>query len=105
MQKRETTEMLRTRQTAAKVSTSTVLPDGMYIFRPKIPIWVNFGRSCNGRCWYFYVLFVYFAAKWYILCPFGTFSGRLVYFSRVGILYREKSGNPALQMKTFFPAC
>jgi hypothetical protein len=21
-----------------------------YIFRPKIGIWVNFGRSCNGRC-------------------------------------------------------
>jgi hypothetical protein len=21
-----------------------------YIFKPKIPIWVNFGESCNGRC-------------------------------------------------------
>jgi hypothetical protein len=20
------------------------------IFKPKIPIWVNFGGSCNGRC-------------------------------------------------------
>jgi hypothetical protein len=28
-----------------------VLPDG-FIFRPKIAIWVNFGGSCNGRCWY-----------------------------------------------------
>jgi hypothetical protein len=23
-----------------------------YTFEPKIPIWVNFGSSCNGRCWY-----------------------------------------------------
>jgi hypothetical protein len=29
-----------------------------YIFKPKIQIWVNFGRSCNGRCWYLYVHFV-----------------------------------------------
>jgi hypothetical protein len=44
-----------------------------YIFKPKIPIWVNFGASCNGRCWYFYGYLVYFTAKWYILRPFGTF--------------------------------
>jgi hypothetical protein len=25
------------------------LPD---FFKPKIPIWVNIGGSCNGRCWY-----------------------------------------------------
>jgi hypothetical protein len=35
-----------------------------YIFKPKIPIWVNF---CNVRCWY-------------ILWPFGIFCGHLVYF-------------------------
>jgi polyferredoxin len=28
------------------------------------------------------------------LCPFGTFYGNLVYFSRFGMLYRDKSGNP-----------
>jgi hypothetical protein len=33
-----------------------------YIFKPKIPIWVNFVVSCNGRCWYF-------------LWPFGICSG------------------------------
>jgi hypothetical protein len=26
------------------------LPDGTYIFEPKIPIWANFGGSCNGSC-------------------------------------------------------
>jgi hypothetical protein len=44
---------------------STVLPDGIHIFKPKIPIWVNFDGPCNGRyC--------------YILRPFGVFYGHLV---------------------------
>jgi hypothetical protein len=38
-----------------------------FVFKPKIPIWVNFGGSCNGSCWY-------------ILWPFGLFYGHLVYF-------------------------
>jgi hypothetical protein len=65
-----------------------------YIFKPKISNWVNFGRSCNGRCWYFYGHFVYFRAKWYILSPFCTFCGHLVYFSSFGKFYRDKSGKP-----------
>jgi hypothetical protein len=44
-----------------------------FIFKPKILIWVNLGRPCSGRFWYFYVRFVYFTAKWYILWSFGTF--------------------------------
>jgi hypothetical protein len=63
------------------------LPDGIF-FKPKIPIWVNLGGSCNGRCWY-------------VICPFGLFYGYLVYFGviwliifRFGMLYQEKSGNP-----------
>jgi hypothetical protein len=49
-----------------------------HIFEPKIPIWVNFGGSCNGRCWYilwpfdlFYSRLVYFAAIWYIWYKIG----------------------------------
>jgi hypothetical protein len=38
-----------------------------HIFKPKIPIWVNFGGSYNGRCWY-------------ILWPFDYFKGHLSYF-------------------------
>jgi serine/threonine protein kinase len=34
-----------------------------FLFEPKIPICVNFGGSSSERCWY-------------ILCPFGEFSGR-----------------------------
>jgi hypothetical protein len=52
------------------------LPDGTV--SSKIPIWVNFGGSYNGRCWYivwplgiFYSHLVYFVAIWYILWPFG----------------------------------
>jgi hypothetical protein len=59
----------------------------MYIFSPSgwclvyIPIWVNFGGSCNGKCWC-------------ILLPFCQFYGPLVYFKpiwyfspRLGIFY------------------
>jgi hypothetical protein len=38
-----------------------------HFFKPKIPIWVNLGGSCNWR--------------WsYIICPIGLFYGYLVYF-------------------------
>jgi hypothetical protein len=92
-----------------------------HIFKPKIPIWVNFGGSCNVR--YISILLVhsvYFTDIWYILWPFGIFYGCLVYFSRFGMffvantfqiqpfhkglatqaetrfgmLYQEKSGSP-----------
>jgi hypothetical protein len=43
-----------------------------YIFKPKIPICVNFGGSCNGRCW------VNFLAFWYNSWLFGIFCGHLV---------------------------
>jgi hypothetical protein len=64
-----------------------------YIFKLKIPMWVNFGGACNGRCWYiFWTIYIW---------PFGVFYGNLVYFVviwyiflRFGVLYREKSGNP-----------
>jgi hypothetical protein len=42
----------------------------------------------------FYSLSVYFTGIWSILLPFGIFYGYLVYFSRFGMLYRDKSGNP-----------
>jgi hypothetical protein len=36
----------------------------------------------------------------YILRTFGIVRGNLVDFSRFGILYQEKSGNPARGLKT-----
>jgi hypothetical protein len=60
-----------------------------HILKPKILVWVNLGMSCNGDVGIFYSQFVFFAAKWYILWPFGIFCGNMVYFSRFGMLYRE----------------
>jgi hypothetical protein len=71
----------------------------MVDFQTKVPIWVNFGRSCNGRWWYFCGNFVYFTAKWYFLLPLGTF---LVIFPWFGMLYREKSGNPDVHTALYF---
>jgi hypothetical protein len=41
---------------------------------------------------------VYFTTIGNILWPFGIFCGHLVHIPRFGILYQEKSGNPALQV-------
>jgi hypothetical protein len=72
------------------------LPDDICIFKPKIPIWVNFGGSCNWRCWYILCTFG-------LLRPFDIFYDHLVHFVviwyiflRLGMLYQEKSGNPGL---------
>jgi hypothetical protein len=43
----------------------------------------------------FYGHLVHFMVFCYILETFGTVRGNFVYFSRFGILYKEKSGNPA----------
>jgi hypothetical protein len=39
---------------------------GCQIFKPKIPVWVNFWRPWNGKCWY-------------CSCPFGIHYGHLVH--------------------------
>jgi hypothetical protein len=74
-----------------------------HIFEPKIPIWVNFEGSYNGRCWYilqplglFYGHLVYFGAT-YI---YGVIYSYLVYFSRFGTLYK-KSGNPGYDNESY----
>jgi hypothetical protein len=40
----------------------------------------------------------YFMTIWSILRPLEIFYGHLVYFPRFGILYQEKSGNPAAHL-------
>jgi hypothetical protein len=46
----------------------------------------------------------HFMDTWSNLRPLGLFCGfygHLVYFSRFGMLYEEKSGNPARKVKVF----
>jgi hypothetical protein len=57
-----------------------------HIFKPKIVIWVNLGRTCKGRFWYIlwpvgiYTGYLeYFMASWYIYRLFGIFCGHLVF--------------------------
>jgi hypothetical protein len=66
-----------------------------FVFKPKIPIWLNFGGSCYGK------ILVYFMNIWSILRSLEIFYGHLVYFVVIwyifrhfGILDPEKSGNP-----------
>jgi hypothetical protein len=75
--------------------------DRWFVFKLKIPNWVNLGGSCNWKGWYFlfpfglfYGHWKYFMDIWYILWSFGIFCGHLVYFvviwynfPRFGMLY------------------
>jgi hypothetical protein len=47
---------------AASPSLITTRVARLHTFKPKIPIWINFGEPWNGKCWY-------------ILIPFGIFYG------------------------------
>jgi hypothetical protein len=54
-------------------------------FKPKVPIWVNFGGPWNGKCRHILLLFGIFTAIWYNLWPFSIVYGHLVYFSQFGM--------------------
>jgi hypothetical protein len=73
------------------------LPDGIFS-NQKIPIWVNFGGSCNGKC-----LYILWPDRLFYGFIFGIFCGHFVYFiiiwyifPRLGMLYHEKYGNPGV---------
>jgi hypothetical protein len=84
------------------------LPDDFHIFRPKIPIWANFGGPWNGKGWYimymtiwnilqpfqiYYDHFKYITTIWYNLWHFGNLEAIWYIFPRFGIMCPEKSGN------------
>jgi hypothetical protein len=50
-----------------------------FVFKPKIPVWVNFGGPQNEKSFNIFDHLEYFTAIWYNLLPFGIFCGRLVY--------------------------
>jgi hypothetical protein len=85
-----------------KEDSAAGLPDGIFS-NQKIPIWVNFGGSCNGRCWYILWPFSLFN------CHFAhIFRGHLVYFMVIGIfsliLVWCKKTNLATLLRGFFSA-
>jgi hypothetical protein len=55
-----------------------------FIFKPKIPLWVNLGGSCNGKCWY-------------ILWPLCLFYGHLAFLWSFGIFYGQWGMSKVLQ--------
>jgi hypothetical protein len=72
-----------------------------FLFKPKIPIVVNFVRSRNGRCWHILYPFgqfsgqlAYFMAVWHILWPFGIFSPVLVHFFPFWYIVARKIWQP-----------
>jgi hypothetical protein len=68
-----------------------------YIFKPKIPTWVNFGRSCNGRCWYFLWPFCLFYGQT-LSGTFDTFCGLLVHFFPFWYVVPKKIWQPCTQL-------
>jgi hypothetical protein len=71
-----------------------------FIFKPKVPIWVNFGVYILYPFGQFLGHLVYFMALWFISWHFGLFYGFLAYFPSFGILYHEKTGNPGSMAAT-----
>jgi hypothetical protein len=69
------------------------LPDGLFS-NQKSQIWVNFGGSLNGKCWYIFDHLEYFLTIWYNLWPFGIVCGHLLYFSQFGMFGPRKIWQP-----------
>jgi hypothetical protein len=57
--------------------------------------WKMLGLILNGHWEYV------FTGIWYILWQFGKVCCPLVYFSRFGMFYQEKSGNPTHKLQSF----
>jgi hypothetical protein len=51
-----------------------------FVFKPKIPIWVNFGEPLNGKCWYISWPLEHSMVIWYNLWPFGIVCRHLFFF-------------------------
>jgi hypothetical protein len=60
-----------------------------HIFKPKLPLWVNFKCLAMKYAGKVKGHFVYFPPIWYILWPFGTFCGHFGNFSRFGIFTKK----------------
>jgi hypothetical protein len=73
-----------------------------FIFKPKIPLWVNFGGLKIEYVCIFYNHLEYFTATWYNLWLFGIVCCDLVYFSHFGMFGPRKIWQPWSRDKTLF---
>jgi hypothetical protein len=70
------------------------LPDGIFL-NQKSQFGIVLESLLVEDAGIFCGLLAIFSAYWYILRQIVMFCGHLVYFSNVGMLCKEKSGNPA----------
>jgi hypothetical protein len=73
------------------VTPRSGLQDGIFS-KPKIPLWVNLGGPWYKKGWIYFGHLEYIMGLWNILWPFGNLVWYI--FPRLGILCKEKSGNP-----------
>jgi hypothetical protein len=72
------------------------LPDGLFSNKKSKFGYISEGLAMkDAGIFYGHLVHFFFC---YILWTFGIVRGNLVYFSRFGILYQEKSGNPARRL-------
>jgi hypothetical protein len=72
-----------------------------HIFKPKSQIWVNFGGSCNGRCWFILWAFGLFNGNLVYLMDIRHFLGSLAYFSPFWYAVRRKIWQPCSSLLPF----
>jgi hypothetical protein len=66
----------------------------MVYFQTKKNCLGKFWRTLEGKCWYIFASLEYITASWYSLWASGNSVVIRYVFPRIGILSREKSGNP-----------
>jgi hypothetical protein len=67
----------------------------MVYFQTKNSNLGKFWRALKWKYWYIYGHMEYILTIWYIIWPFGNLVVFWYIFPLFGILYPEKSGNPA----------
>jgi hypothetical protein len=75
------------------------LPAGLFS-NQNIQIWVNFGGTYSGKCWYILWTLGPFYGLLYILWAFGKVSDNLVYFSPFWYFVLRKIWHPCLKCET-----